>query len=426
MKKFALSSLIKFHELENEKEQTKFIKKGDEHFINLLKMITNRLLKTGTKQKLLKPITKRHLRAIKHSVDRKEAASHIIELNKIHGGGIFDMFKGFGSSISSGLSGLGSSLGNIGSSIMGSVGGLGSSLSNMFSKGMGSLSSGLGSLFSKGSSTLGNLGNSLLGGIKTHGPGMLKSGLKSGLNIGMNFIPGGATINSLISPHVNKWIDSGVDSAVNYFSKPSTGGALKIGTLKTLIDNSYQRKDAKGKIKPKQENIDGYQLDKDLTTDTNAVYYHPTEKRVVNSIRGTNGTASDWLNNGIYMLSPTIYQKTERYKKSKAVQDKINEKYKDAKKTITTHSQSGIIGRYLAKENPDAEIISLNPASSWLDNAVQPKNVSTIKSTTDVVSLFHKPTERDIIIPGRSLNQYKEHDIGLLDRLDKDRMIGTN
>ena len=32
MKKFALLDLIKFHELENEKEQTRFIKKGDDHF----------------------------------------------------------------------------------------------------------------------------------------------------------------------------------------------------------------------------------------------------------------------------------------------------------------------------------------------------------------------------------------------------------
>ena len=94
------------------------------------------------------------------------------------------MFKGFGSSISSGLSGLGSSLGNIGSSIMNSVSGLGSSLSVMFSKGMGSLSSGLGNLFSKCSSSPAGLGNSLLDGAKKHGPGLLKSGLKSGLNIG--------------------------------------------------------------------------------------------------------------------------------------------------------------------------------------------------------------------------------------------------
>jgi len=221
----ALLDLIKFHGLENDAEQTEFVKNGDEHFINLLKLITNRLLKTGTKQKLLKPVTKRHLKGIKHSVDRHDAASRIIAVNKLHGGGIFDMFKGFGSSLSNGLSGLTSSLGNIGNSVMKSVGGLGSSLSGMFSKGLGSLSSGLGDLFSKGSSTLGNLGNSLLEGAKTHGPGLLKSGLKQGLNIELNFVPGGATINSLISPLVNKWIDSGVDGAVNYFSKP-TGGAL--------------------------------------------------------------------------------------------------------------------------------------------------------------------------------------------------------
>ena len=242
----------------------------------------------------------------------------------------------------------------------------------------------------------------------------------------MNFIPGGATINSLISPHVNSWIDKGVDGAVNYFSKPSTGGALKIKTLKTLIDNSYQRKGADGKIKAKQQNIDGYELDHKLSNDTSAVYYHPGENRVAHSIRGTNGTAKDWSNNLIYMLSPALYQKTERYKNAKAVQDAINIKYKNAAKSITTHSQSGVIGRYLAKDNPGAEVISLNPASSWLDNMIQPKNVSTVKSTTDVVSLFHKPTPRDIIIPGKGINQYAEHDINVLDRLDKDRMIGTN
>ena len=212
----ALLDLIKFHGLENEKEQTDFIKNGDEHFISLLKMITNRLLKTGTKHKLLKPVTKRHLKAIKHSVDRREAARHIIDVNTLHGGGIFDMLKGFGSSIASGLGSLGSSLGSIGSSVMKNVGGLGSTLSSMFSKGLSGLSSNLGSL-----------GSSLLEGAKTHGPGLLKSGLKQGLNLGLNFVPGGATINSLISPHVNKWIDKGVDGAVNYFSKPTGGGALK-------------------------------------------------------------------------------------------------------------------------------------------------------------------------------------------------------
>ena len=205
-----------------------------------------------------------------------------------------------------------------------------------------------------------------------------------------------------------------------------TGGKIAVKDLKRFIDSSYERKDKDGKIKQKEQNISGYILDPELTRDESSVYYNPTTNHVIHNIRGTNGTAKDWSNNAVYAASPYLYQKLDRFKRSKKNQEAVERKYANAKKSITTHSQSGIIGRYLAKDRPDTEIIQLNPASSYKDNDVSKndKNVYTVKSTKDVVSLFHKNQPQDIIIPGESLDQFKEHDIGLLDRLEPDKQIG--
>jgi hypothetical protein len=204
----------------------------------------------------------------------------------------------------------------------------------------------------------------------------------------------------------------------------SCGGSLQVKTIKRLIDNAYQRKDAQGALKLKEMNIDGFMLDKDLTDDTSAVYYNPVLNQVVHSVRGTNGTLADWTNNAIYLADPEAYQKLPRYLDADRVQKEINIKYKDAKRTMVTHSQSGIIGRYQAKLDPKLEVIALNPATGWIDKAVTSPNEFVIRSTADLVSALHKEQAQDTIIKGESLNQFKEHDIGLLDRLDKDKYIG--
>ncbi len=201
-----------------------------------------------------------------------------------------------------------------------------------------------------------------------------------------------------------------------------TGGKLAVKDIKRFI-NSAQFK--KQKTVPDAD-ISGYKLDPALSTDESVVYYNPTTNHAVHSIRATNGTLKDWGNNAVYLASPTAYRQLPRYKNAVKTQTQMEDKYKDAKKSIVTHSQSGIMGRYMAKDRPDTEIIQLNPASSWKDNTVNDadKNVYTIKSTKDIVSSFHKPKPQDIIIPGESLNQYKEHDIGLLDRLPEEQMVG--
>jgi len=207
--------------------------------------------------------------------------------------------------------------------------------------------------------------------------------------------------------------------------KSVKGSALQVKTLKRLIDNSYQRKDKNGKLKQKENDIDGYKLDNNLTNDTSAVYYNKDKNHVVHSVRGTNGTLKDWSNNAIYMASPELYKKTDRYLNAKEIQKKIDDRYTTAKKTMTTHSQSGIIGRHLGVANPNLEVISLNPATYNKDNNINNPNEYTVKSTKDLVSLYHKNKPRDTIIKGESLDQYKEHDIGLLDRLNPNLLIGN-
>lgn len=209
------------------------------------------------------------------------------------------------------------------------------------------------------------------------------------------------------------------------FDEGLKGSSLQVKTLKRLIDNSYQRKDKNGKLKQKEYNIDGYNLDNNLTNDTSAVYYNKDKNHVVHSVRGTNGTLKDWSNNAIYMASPELYKKTDRYLNAKEIQKKIDDKYTTAKKTMTTHSQSGIIGRHLGVANPNMEVISLNPATFNKDNNIDNPNEYTVKSTKDLVSLYHKNKARDTIIKGESLDQYKEHDIGLLDRLNPNMLIGN-
>ena len=201
-----------------------------------------------------------------------------------------------------------------------------------------------------------------------------------------------------------------------------SGGQLMAKDIKRFIDNAQDRK----KNGIKELDIDGFLLDKDLTTPESAVYYHPQKNHVVHSIRATNGTLKDWANNAVYLASPTAYQKLPRFKNAKNTQELVEQKYPTAKQSIVTHSQSGIIGRYLAKDRPNTEILQLNPASSFSDNSVNDndKNVYTIKSTRDIVSLGHKNKPQDIIIPGQSFDQTIEHDTGILDRLDQNQLIG--
>lgn len=192
--------------------------------------------------------------------------------------------------------------------------------------------------------------------------------------------------------------------------------------IKKFLNASY-------KTNPK-ENIEGFVLDKSLSKETGKVYHNPETGETIVVHRGTQGIM-DWKNNVAYALGN--YEKTDRYKKGKSIQDKAEKKYGAENISTLGHSQGSILARKLGKDTK--EIININPAYLLEKPA---ENEYTIRSSGDVVSALYAPVaktrqifspktskERDITIPAeRNSNILDEHSYKILDRLG-DKQIGA-
>jgi hypothetical protein len=162
-------------------------------------------------------------------------------------------------------------------------------------------------------------------------------------------------------------------------------GKLKAKEVKDFLNASYE--------KSPPNDLDGYILDKSLSSATAKVYYNPQTNHAVVAHRGTKGTA-DWSNNLAYALG--AYEYTPRYKQGKKTQDKAEAKY--GKQNISTlgHSQGAILARKLGTDTK--EVINVNPAYTFEKPA---KNEYNIRSSTDVVSGLYAPVAktREILFP---------------------------
>ena len=93
--------------------------------------------------------------------------------------------------------------------------------------------------------------------------------------------------------------------------------------------------------KPKaSQNIDGYQLDKELSNRKAKVYHNPQNDKTIVVNRGTTGTASDWMNNVRYLTG--TYDDSDRLKQAERTQREAITKYGKVDTNIG-HSQGGII-----------------------------------------------------------------------------------
>ena len=95
------------------------------------------------------------------------------------------------------------------------------------------------------------------------------------------------------------------------------GGEIDTDLLDNVIKNIYNQKDP-------VKNLDGYELDTDLSKDIGKVYHNKESGHTIVSHRGTQGM-SDWLNNVAYATG--LYDYTKRNKQGERLQRNASNKY---------------------------------------------------------------------------------------------------
>ena len=185
--------------------------------------------------------------------------------------------------------------------------------------------------------------------------------------------------------------------------KKNKGAGIDKKELRQFVDAGYKKK-------KEAKTINGYVLDRELSTKRDKVYYDPKTKKAVHTIAGTD-RLTDWANNLLIPLG--LHHKTQRYKDAENIQKKANAKYGKENLSLVSHSQSGNIADNLAKRNlVGDENITLNPAIIGRHN----KNLKVVKSSGDVVSVLTKTNKDDEIIKSKTYNPLTEHSGVILGR----------
>ncbi len=161
------------------------------------------------------------------------------------------------------------------------------------------------------------------------------------------------------------------------------------------------------------ENINGYVLDKNLSTSEAKVFVNKDKNKVVISNRGTNPTLNDWTNNLALLLGQ--YKNTKRFQNAREIQVKAKDKYPSFEFLNVGHSQSSRITKLLNDEGLTDKIVNINPAS--LPSDKKKENETTIRSSDDIVSTFDKFKKGDILIDSKTGNPLLEHKTDIVSRL---------
>jgi hypothetical protein len=84
----------------------------------------------------------------------------------------------------------------------------------------------------------------------------------------------------------------GVAQLINNIKDATTANKINL-----MVQNSYKNNDRR------DENINGYVLDKNLSNDYAVIYHNPKIGRTAITHRGKESTIKDWSNNVMYVLN---------------------------------------------------------------------------------------------------------------------------
>lgn len=188
------------------------------------------------------------------------------------------------------------------------------------------------------------------------------------------------------------------------------GGSISAKDLKSLHASSY-------KEEPDKE-VNGWVLDESISKPTARVYFNAAKNQAIVVHRGTEATVKDWANNAFFVAG--VSPLTQRYKDSKEVQEKAENKYSDV---LTTGHSQGSNYTKLAKNKKG--IIDVNPSSF-----LQSTEGTTVRSKTDPISALRgianmfSSKGKENITTSAKVNPLDAHSINILDELG-DKELGT-
>lgn len=167
--------------------------------------------------------------------------------------------------------------------------------------------------------------------------------------------------------------------------------------------------------KPEMSSYGEYELDPELSIDRARVYKHTKTGKAYVVHRGTK-EASDWLNNLIYGLSPSMYKYTNRYRTGKDVQEKALKKYGDV--DVIGHSQGAKIAEMASRgDKRIKDVITYNRPVGLMETLTPlDKNVTDVRSSYDPVSTLasYQKGNKPVTIENKSWNPLAQHNTSSL------------
>ena len=174
------------------------------------------------------------------------------------------------------------------------------------------------------------------------------------------------------SDYRTKVLPNGVHVVIAYHTSLD-GGDVSVDELGKFVDSGY------AKPENMAEDINGYKLDKQLSTPENQVYHNDQTGKTLMNLRGTEPTFKDWGNNALAAVG--LYKHTDRYKRAKHTKEEAIKKYGKIE-DVTAHSQGSFSGTEFAKDKNVGSVVHLNPAPIRLK-----AKEHVVRGKHDIVSL---------------------------------------
>ena len=148
-----------------------------------------------------------------------------------------------------------------------------------------------------------------------------------------------------------------------------------MSTFHDILQNGYS--------KNKRNDINGFQIDRELSNNDHQVYHHK-DKGLLYNVTGTQNSR-DWINN-LKLATGIGYKKTKRYSAEKESLSKAKQKYGVDNAILTGHSQAGALTSFISDPNKD-KVFNLDKAATIGHKSR--KNETNYASRGDIVSVFN-------------------------------------